>query len=221
MTRFPSIPYILPFGVFMGFLALHLVLPMPDLTDQVVRLVGVTLVLLLFSRPVLDFRVRQWAPTVLIGVAVFAIWIAPDLLFPGYRRHWLFENRITGSAHATLSVAGQGQAAVLALRTIRAVVIVPIIEELFWRAFAMRWVISENFQAVPLGAYQARAFWIVAILFASEHGAYWDVGLIAGIIYNWWMVRSKSLGDLILAHAITNGCLCAYVIMAGKWEYWL
>jgi uncharacterized protein len=221
VNRFPSLPYILPFGVFVGFIALHSVLPMPELTDQVVRLVGMTLVLLFFARPVLDFRVRQWAATILIGVGVFAIWIAPDVLFPGYRRHWLFENSITGSAHATLSAAGQGQVSVLALRTIRAVVIVPIVEELFWRAWLMRWIISDNFQTVPLGAYQARAFWIVAILFASEHGAYWDVGLIAGIIYNWWMIRSKSLGDLILAHAITNACLSAYVIVAGKWEYWL
>lgn len=221
MNRSPSLPYVLPFGVFVGFIALHSVLPMPDLADQVVRLAGVTAVLLFFSRPVLDFRVRRLVETILIGIAVFAIWVGPDLLFPGYRRHWLFENSITGSAHATLSAAAQGQVAVLVLRTIRAVVIVPIVEELFWRAWLMRWIISADFQTVPLGAYQARAFWIVAILFASEHGAYWEVGLIAGIIYNWWMVRTKSLGDLILAHAITNGCLSAYVIAAGKWEYWL
>ena len=65
------------------------------------------------------------------------------------------------------------------------------------------------------------AFWVVALLFASEHGSYWDVGLLTGIIYNAWAVRSKSLGDLILTHAVTNACLCAYVIAAGKWEYWL
>lgn len=65
------------------------------------------------------------------------------------------------------------------------------------------------------------AFWIVALLFASEHGSYWDVGLATGIIYNAWMVRTKSLGDLILTHAVTNLCLSLYVIAAGKWEYWL
>jgi membrane protease YdiL (CAAX protease family) len=59
------------------------------------------------------------------------------------------------------------------------------------------------------------------VLFASEHGAYWDVGLAAGVAYNWWMVRTRSLGDLILAHAVTNLCLSVYVIAAGKWEYWL
>jgi hypothetical protein len=113
------------------------------------------------------------------------------------------------------------QPAVLVLRSIRAVVIVPIIEELFWRGWLMRWVISPNFEKIPLGAYTPFSFWVVAALFASEHGSYWEVGLIAGVIYNWWMIRTKSLGDLILTHAVTNACLSAYVIAAGKWEYWL
>lgn len=221
MTRSPSLPYVVPFAVFLGLLALHSILPMPELVDQVVRLVVMTLVIWFLARPVLDFRVRQGTASILIGVAVFLLWIGPALLFPGYRRHWLFENPITGAAQATLSVPGQARLGVLALRTLRAVVIVPIVEELFWRAWLMRWLISPHFQKVPLGAYTPQSFFLVALLFASEHGAYWDVGLITGIIYNWWMVRTRSLGDLILTHAVTNACLCAYVISAGKWEYWL
>jgi len=42
--------------------------------------------------------------------------------------------------------------------------------------------------------------------------------LTCGIIYNWWMGKTKSLGDLILTHAVTNGCLCAYVLIAKKWN---
>ena len=99
-------------------------------------------------------------------------------------------------------------------------VFVPILEELFWRGWLMRWLISPQFEKVPLGAYQAGAFWITAALFASEHGPYWDVGLIAGIAYNWWMVRTRSLGDCILAHAVTNACLCGYVVATRHWEYW-
>ena len=71
-----------------------------------------------------------------------------------------------------------------------------------------------------VGEWDWKAFLIVAALFAAEHGPYWDVGLACGILYNWWMVRTKSLGDLILAHGITNACLSLYVVAAGKWEYW-
>ena len=45
-------------------------------------------------------------------------------------------------------------------------------------------------------------------------------GLLAGIAYNWWMLRSKSLADCILAHAVTNGLLAGYVLLTGRWEYW-
>ncbi|MCP5120381.1 MAG: CPBP family intramembrane metalloprotease, partial [bacterium] len=46
-------------------------------------------------------------------------------------------------------------------------------------------------------------------------------GLVAGLIYNGWIDKTKRLGDCIVAHAVTNGVLSAYVIVAGKWEYWL
>jgi CAAX prenyl protease-like protein len=221
VTRSPSVPYVVPFAVFMGLLVLQSALPMPELADQCVRIAALTGTLVWIARPVIDLHVRHAAASVSIGILVFVIWVAPDLLAPGYRHHWLFENPLTGAARGTLSVVGRLDPVVLALRTLRAVVIVPIVEELFWRAWLMRWLISPNFLQVPLGAYSATPFCVVAILFASEHGSYWDVGLAAGIVYNWWMVRAKSLGDLILAHAVTNTCLSIYVIAAGKWEYWL
>lgn len=177
-------------------------------------------VIRLIAWPVVDFRVRNWAGSVLLGAGVFALWIAPDALFPGYRAHWLFSNAITGTLSPGLPEAARSDAAVLLLRGLRASLIVPIVEELFWRAWLMRWLISADFAAVPLGAYSARAFWIVAILFASEHGPYWEVGLATGILYNWWMIRTRSLGDLILTHGVTNACLSVYVVAAGKWEYW-
>jgi CAAX prenyl protease-like protein len=65
------------------------------------------------------------------------------------------------------------------------------------------------------------AFWATAVLFATEHGPYWEVGLLAGVIYNWWMVQTRSLMDCMIAHAITNACLAIYVVAFGHWEYWL
>lgn len=108
----------------------------------------------------------------------------------------------------------------LAWRSARAIIIVPLIEELFWRAWLMRWLINSDFRSVPLGAYTPLSFWLTAILFACEHGPYWDVGLVTGVIYNFWMVRSKSVADCILMHAVTNAMLSAYVIATASWQYW-
>ena len=221
MNRYPSLPYIAPFAVFMAFLALRAVAPLPDLAEQIAWIALAAAVLVTLSRPVLDFRLKHAAASIAIGIAVFVLWIAPDLIAPSYRHSFLFTNSITGSLHSSLSEASRSNAVMLALRSVRAVLIVPIVEELFWRAWLMRWIISPGFEKIPMGTYSPVAFWAVAALFASEHGPYWDVGLATGAIYNWWMVHTKSLGDLILTHAVTNACLCAYVIAAGKWEYWL
>ena len=221
MTRSAAVPYTAPFVVFLAFLAVHAVRPLPDFAEQAVGLAGMTLVLCFLARPVLDFHVHRWVSTLLVGVGIFVIWIAPDLLFPNYRHSLLFENVVMGTARSSLSEGSRHDPVVLAMRVIRSVVIVPIAEELFWRGWMMRWLIDPDFQRVPLGAYTATSFWTVAVLFSAEHGPYWDVGLVAGVIFNVWMMRTKSLGDLILAHAVTNACLGAYVIAAGKWEYWL
>jgi CAAX prenyl protease-like protein len=170
---------------------------------------------------VVDLKVSSIIGSVVLGIAVFLIWIGPDLLFEGYRRHWLFENSVMGAAESSLSEAARNNLLFLVLRSTRAAILVPVIEELFWRGWLMRWIVDSNFKRVSLGAYTPAAFWITALLFASEHGPYWEVGLAAGILYNWWMVRTKRLGDCILAHAVTNAALSAYVIFAGKWEYWM
>jgi CAAX prenyl protease-like protein len=215
-----SIPYVVPFVVFLVFLTLSKWVGLPALTQQLLWFAGMAAVIVLVARPALDFRVRRWPGTVALGVGVFVLWIAPDLLFPDYRAHWLLSNSITGTVSPGLPESARDNSAVLLLRGLRAAMIVPIVEELFWRAWLMRWLIQPEFSKLPLGAYAPQAFWIVAVMFAVEHGPFWDVGLACGILYNWWMVRTKSLGDLILAHSITNACLSVYVVAAGKWEYW-
>ncbi len=221
MRSHPAIPYVAPFAAFMVFIALKGVLPLGGLAGQIAWIAVVAAVLALFSRSLLDFRLRAPLGTLALGTIVFAIWIAPDALIPGYRAHWLFQNSITGTLTSSLSAELRENIAILVLRSVRAILIVPIVEELFWRGWLMRWLINPDFEKVQLGAYTPLAFWATAVLFASEHGPFWEVGLIAGAAYNWWMMRTRSLGDCIVAHALTNGLLCAYVVATGKWEYWL
>ncbi len=218
--RHPSIPYVLPFAVFAASLAV-----LPRLTlgplEYPLWVAILSAVLWLSSRRVIDLRVARPAASIALGIVVFAVWIGPDLLAPAWRSHWLLRNALTGAVQSGLSPGLRQDGMVIAFRLLRAVILVPILEELFWRAWLMRWLIRPDFLSVPLGAFSASAFWISAALFASEHGPFWDVGLMAGIAYNWWMIRTRSLGDCILAHAVTNACLSAYVLVAQRWEYWM
>lgn len=221
LLQSPSVPYVAPMALFLAFLAFQDQLKLLGPAEFPLRVAVLAVFLWAVSRHVISFRVSRWVGSAAVGVAVFAIWIAPDLLFPGYRQHWLFSNSLLGSVSTAIPQGLEMNPLVLVFRTVRAAILVPIIEELFWRAWLMRWLIRPDFEALPLGTYEPKSFWIVAALFAVEHGPYWEVGLIAGVIYNAWMVRSKSLGDLILAHGVTNLLLSLYVIFFRQWQYWM
>ena len=219
--RYPSLPYVAPFATFMVLLVLGPRLPIPARVEAVLRVALVTGVLLLCSRQVISLEIRHWATSIALGVGVFALWIAPDVLFPDFRSSWLFTNGLTGKVEGTVPEEVRHDTLVLSLRFARAAILVPIVEELFWRGWLPRWIDHmEDFRKVPLGQFTTASFLLTALLFASEHGAMWDVGLAAGLLYNFWMRRTRSLGDLILAHAVTNACLSAYVLSRGRWEYW-
>jgi len=142
-------------------------------------------------------------------------------MWPAYRQSWIFNNSLVGTPHSSLAATLKWSWTFIVFRVLTSVVNVPILEELFWRGWLMRYLIAKDFQKVPLGTYSAQAFWLVAVLFASEHGSYWDVGLVAGILYNWWLIRTRSLSDCILSHAVTNACLAVYVLTRNQWQYWL
>lgn len=219
-SRIATIRYVAPFATYVALMQLERVVSVPPEVFYPFRFSVVALVLLLVSRPVISLR--PWSPLfgIVVGTAVFLIWIGPDVLF-GYRHHWLFENFLTGSPTSSTQFGLRNSIWFPILRSTSSVLLVPILEELFWRGWLMRWLINPDFQKVPLGKYVPSAFAIVAVLFASEHGSYWEVGLAAGVIYNWWMVRCRNLGDCILAHAVTNGMLAAYVLIGDQWQYWL
>jgi CAAX prenyl protease-like protein len=220
LDKYPSARYVAPFLVFLCFLAISGAISVDARWDAPIRVVVLGLVCFVCWPRELSLRADRPLLSIGLGIAVFVLWIAPDVIFPGYRQHAAFSNSILGHPHSSLRPSELQSGWVLFWRTVRAVLIVPIVEELFWRGWLMRWLINPDFKRVPLGAYAPVAFWVTAILFASEHGPYWDVGLLTGIIYNFWMIRTKSVADCILAHAVTNAALSAYVIATSQWQYW-
>jgi CAAX prenyl protease-like protein len=210
-------PYVLPFGVFLLFLAIRPILPVPQWARFAIELA----VILAISRSVLDKAPSRPFFSILLGIAVFLLWVAPEHFYPAWRSLPPFHNSVVGAATATTTEAEKHGIFFLAFRVLMSVVAIPILEELFWRGFLMRWLINRDFRSIPLGTWNIEAFLIVAILFATEHGPYWDVGLLTGFIYNAWMIRTRNLWDCILAHATTNACLAAFVIGGGHWQYWL
>jgi membrane protease YdiL (CAAX protease family) len=97
--------------------------------------------------------------------------------------------------------------------------VVPVMEELFWRGFLMRWLIRDDFRSVPLGTFQPFSFWTTSIFFASIHGSEWPLGIIVGVFYGAWFVRTKNLGNVMVAHGVTNFLLALYCLFSNDWHF--
>ena len=215
-----ALPWVAPFAVFALWLLLGKTIPLAWPAKEILLDAVVLASILGFSWRVLPRAAPHWLPSFALGLAVFALWIAPDTLLPGWRDHWIFQNSVTGNVKTTIP-PDELTPLMLTLRTARAALLIPVIEELFWRGWLPRWLQDTRFERIPLGHYTRFAFWATAVLFAAEHGPFWEVGLVCGVIYNWWMSRTRSLGDLMIAHGVTNLALSVYVMASGRWEFWM
>ena len=216
-----SMAWVGPFAVFMFWLAIDKYIPLANPAKEIARDLVILASILFFSRRILaSLSIQNWIPSLLIGVGVCALWIGPDLLIPDWRSSPIFQNSVTGRLKTSIPPE-ELSPLMLALRTARAALLVPVLEELFWRGWLPRWIQGNPFHRIPLGQYTPLAFWATALLFAAEHGPFWEVGLVCGIIYNFWMKRTRSLGDLVLTHAVTNLALSLYVIIREDWRFWM
>ena len=114
LDRWRSLPYVVPFASFMALLALQKFAALNPAAEYPVRAVLLCAILWIFSRDVIDLRAKHKVETAVLGVAVFVIWVGPDMLFPAYRQHWLFQNAIMGQ----LSAPGAGECSTIAHRAV-------------------------------------------------------------------------------------------------------
>ena len=105
------------------------------------------------------------------------------------------------------------------VRLAGAALVVPVMEELFWRSFVMRWIHQPDFLKVAPAESGLKALAISSVLFALEHHL-WFAGLLAGLAYGWLYMRSGNLWVPTLSHAVTNGVLGIWVLHTGSWQFW-
>ena len=105
--------------------------------------------------------------------------------------------------------------------TLALVVVVPLLEEIFWRGFLLRELIHPDFTKVPFGTFSWASFGIVTAGFCLEHSpADWPAAILTGALYNLVAYRTRSLAACVLAHAITNLILSVYVMETKQWGFW-
>lgn len=152
--------------------------------------------------------------TLAVAVFVFLLWISPQAFFGVAAR--------TDGFNPEMFAAGSvAYWAVIAMRFLRLVIVVPLVEEIFWRGFLLRYLIDENFSAVPFGKFSWMSFGAVAIAFALAHSsADWLAAVVTGGLYNFVAYRTRSLTSCVVAHAVTNLLLGLWIVYTRQWGFW-
>lgn len=112
------------------------------------------------------------------------------------------------------------------LKITRAITIVPIVEELFWRGFILRAFVNWNhFESVPIGRLTWFAFLGSSLLSVLQHPGNWGVSILCWMLFNALFYWKKSLRCLMITHGVTNLALYGYVVWThlnghGDWQFW-
>jgi exosortase E/protease (VPEID-CTERM system) len=151
----------------------------------------------------------SWA-AVGTGVLTFLIWIA------------LEPAASSSGAALAADLAGVPRAwaaAWLALRVAGSVVAVPLAEELAFRGFLTRRLISADFESVPPGRFTWFSFLASSSIFGALHGR-WLAGTLAGSLFALAYYRRGRIADPVWAHATANALIAADVLATGSWSLW-
>lgn len=157
---------------------------------------------------------RGLAVAVGIGLVIFAQWILIDrwVPYPHLGTRVAF-NPFEEIPDRTALVA------MLVSRFFGLVVLVPLMEETFWRNFAMRYATSPDIQAVPIGTFSMTAFWVTVAGSALTHPE-WLVAVIAGVLFALVLRWTRSMFAVVVSHAVANLALGGYIVATGSWQYW-
>jgi uncharacterized protein len=166
-----------------------------------------------FRSCIKEMRLNISWEAIAVGVAVFVLWVGLDGRYPTFLKNESFNPVQAFGQTSFLSVFFIG------VRIIGSSLVVPFLEEIFYRSFLYRFIIQSKFWKVPLNRFDFRAFILAGITFGIGHFE-WLPGILCGFAYQELVCRKNRLGDAICAHAVTNLLLGIWVISRGAYNFW-
>jgi CAAX prenyl protease-like protein len=228
--------HVLPFAVFMGFLLLLQIAIQAGLAWNhpeapwwrrnpayfiypVQTLVVLALLVRYWRHYTFDWSWKWGLAGVVFGAVGIGFWLLPSMLYD----HLGLTGRPDGIA-GMLGVLPRREGfdptvfdhpaawwTVVLMRFLRAVVVVALLEEIFWRGFMMRFVCDweGDFWKQPFGKARWRSYLIVTALFVMAHTA---PDRPAAFVYG-------SLTCVVM-HATANLLMCLHIMATGKYGLW-
>lgn len=227
LGRSPALARVVPFVVFLGLTALQ------GTWGEASRywiylaksVLGAAMVAAVW--PVV--RELRWTVSVEaigVGILVFVVWIGADLVVPGLSellvQLGLSKPSVPEPPWNPFRAFGEGSAlgwCFVAVRILGSSLVVPPIEEMFYRSFLYRSVVNPAFENVPLNVWHLPAAAVTSVVFGLAHQE-WFAGILCGAAYQWLALRRGHLGDAMTAHGVTNALLGIWVVFQGAWKFW-
>lgn len=240
--------HVTPFAVFIGFLMVLMVLGYTGLEWKhpdaawwrrdlahviypIQTLVTLGLLLHYWRDYTFNWSLKWSLAAVVFGAIGIGFWLLPTVLYD----HW----GLTGKTGGILGLLGvddrrdgfdpsifQSPAAwwtVVLLRFLRAVVVVALVEEIFWRGFLMRFVCDweGDYWKQPFGRAHWKSYLIVTGMFMAAHAPVDYAGaFVYGSLTYLFCIWSKNLGACVIMHAAANLLMCLYIMATGKYGLW-
>jgi uncharacterized protein len=214
-----DVAYILPMAVFLLFTQLGVWWPKLYPFTYIVKTLVVAILLMVLWKHYTKIRWNHWWLGILVGIIGVVQWVGMENLL---RHYWPDYPKLASADpyDPTTIASPMLQMSFIAVRWLGAALLVPVMEELFWRDYLWRQIAAPNdFKMVPVGEPDYKAFFIVAIVFSFVH-IQWMTAIVWGLLIGWLLLRTRSLGACIIAHGVTNFLLGAWVLYTRDWYFW-
>jgi CAAX prenyl protease-like protein len=162
------------------------------------------------------FAVRAELPRPRLSLAAF-----PALVGAAVGAAWIAWPHAGGSAPLALAhLEPPARAAWIAVRVAGSCLVLPVIEELAFRGFLLRWLVASEFEAVPPRAWTWPAVIVSSLAFGAVHDNL-VLGACAGGAFAAARLSRGRLSDAVLAHALANVAIAVAVVAFGRWDLWI
>lgn len=228
LSSSPALARVLPFAIFLGMTAIQGLLGEAGRYWIYAAKTFLGAVILWQVWPfVREMRWRVTMAGIGVGVVIFVLWVALDPLVPNQQKLWLQLGISKPPATPELPwnpFLQFGDTSFLGwffvvVRIAGTTLVVPPLEEAFYRSFLYRWIASPDFQSQSIGQFAVKPFLLTALIFGFAHNE-WLAAVLCAAAYQGLVCWQKNLGGAMTAHAVTNLLLGCYVIVRSQWHFW-
>jgi CAAX prenyl protease-like protein len=185
----------------------------------IARGIIVPILLMYFWKRYTKIRWNYWLLGIVVGVIGIFQWVGMQTWLER-NFEWFKPDPEAFNPYMTFS-NGAAIWSFILFRAATAVLVVPVMEELFWRDYLWRQIIAPNdFKLAEVGEFEWPAFLGVSCVFAVVHIPWWPTAIVWALMIGALLVYTKSLGACIIAHGVTNLLLAIYVLKYQAWHLW-